>query len=157
MSSETPVKETPVNETQVNSLRYVGQVKWFNNRAGYGFITMTDESGTEKDVFAHYTTIKMEQTQYKYLVQGEYVEFELSSSTNDGHEYQATNVTGIKNGALMCETRQQNRTQSIRQGPPRPQYRKYNGPRRDSRPRREQDSQDEEGYEKVQKRRSKQI
>ena len=39
--------------TQPVSQRYIGQVKWFNNRAGYGFITMTDESGTEKDVFAH--------------------------------------------------------------------------------------------------------
>jgi CspA family cold shock protein len=83
--------------------RYVGQVKWFNNKAGYGFITM---SGSNKDIFIHYSTVKVDDAQYKYLIQGEYVEFELCSSANEAHEFQATNVTGIQGGKLMCETRQ---------------------------------------------------
>ena len=92
-----------VQETvQAQGDRLTGQVKWFNNRAGYGFITMTDESGTEKDVFAHFSTIKMDQTQYKFLMQGEYVEFEMSPSNSEKHEFQATNITGIKGGQLMC-------------------------------------------------------
>ena len=145
-----------MSETQTETQRYIGQVKWFNNRAGYGFITMTDESGTEKDVFAHFSTIKMDQGQYKFLVQGEYVEFELSNSANEGHEFQATNVTGIKGGTLMCESRQQNRTQPRPNGPPRSApYKRYNGPRRDTRPRREtQDRQEDDGFERVEKKRS---
>jgi|LauGreSuBDMM15SN_2_FD.fasta_scaffold00277_5 cold shock CspA family protein len=92
--------------------KLVGQVKWFNNRAGYGFITMKDEAGVDKDIFVHFSTIKMEPMQYKYLVQGEYVEFELSKVTSEGHEHQAINITGIDGGSLMCETRQLNRNNS---------------------------------------------
>ena len=84
--------------------RMIGQVKWFNNKAGYGFITMK-EKGVEKDIFTHHTTVKVGDNQYKYLVQGEYVEFDLTPSTNTDHEFQATNVTGIQGGKLMCETR----------------------------------------------------
>jgi cold shock CspA family protein len=84
--------------------RMIGQVKWFNNKAGYGFITMKDK-GVEKDIFTHHTTVKVGDNQYKYLVQGEYVEFDLTPSTNTEHEFQATNVTGIQGGKLMCETR----------------------------------------------------
>ena len=107
MSSESA---TP--DAQSTPKRYVGQVKWFNNKAGYGFITMKNESNEDIDIFTHYSTVKVVDSQYKYLVQGEYVEFELTESTNENHKYQATNVTGIQNGKLMCETRQQNRSQS---------------------------------------------
>ena len=146
-------------DVQTETQRYIGQVKWFNNRAGYGFITMTDESGTEKDVFAHFSTIKMDQGQYKFLVQGEYVEFELSNSANESHEFQATNITGIKGGTLMCESRQQNRPQARLNGPPRnAPYNRYNGPRRDTRPRREprepREHQELDGFERVEKKRS---
>ena len=105
-------------ETQSNTQRYIGQVKWFNNKAGYGFITMTDDDNKEKDIFTHYSTVRVGDSQYKYLVQGEYVEFELSSSASDEHEFQSTNVTGINGGKLMCETRQSNRPVNIdsRQG-----------------------------------------
>ena len=90
--------------------RYVGQVKWFNNKAGYGFITMKNDEGEMIDIFTHYSTVRIEQTQYKYLVQGEYVEFILTNATNTEHKYQATDVTGIDGGKLMCETRQANRS-----------------------------------------------
>jgi cold shock CspA family protein len=84
----------------------IGQVKWFNNKAGYGFITVSDGEYVGKDIFAHYSTIRVGDTQYRYLVQGEYVEFQLSISTNTAHEFQATHISGIKGGLLMCETRQ---------------------------------------------------
>jgi cold shock CspA family protein len=92
-----------------NSSRMIGQVKWFNNKAGYGFITVSDGEYAGKDIFAHYSTIRVVNTQYRYLVQGEYVEFNLAISTNTAHEYQATLISGIKGGLLMCETRQSNR------------------------------------------------
>ena len=82
-----------------------GRVKWFNNKVGYGFITITDGDNVGSDIFAHHSAINVENQQYKYLVQGEYVEFELIKTTNEKHEYQASGICGIKGGKLMCETR----------------------------------------------------
>lgn len=82
-----------------------GRVKWFNNKAGYGFITVTDGANSGSDIFVHHSTIKVDNQQYKYLVQGEYVDFSISKTTSGDHEYQAIDVHGIKGGKLMCETR----------------------------------------------------
>ena len=83
-----------------------GCVKWFNNKAGYGFITVTD-----RDIFVHHTAIQVNHSQYRYLVQGEYVELEISHVENDSHEFQASNVRGVNGGKLMCETRNEMRTE----------------------------------------------
>jgi cold shock CspA family protein len=83
-----------------------GCVKWFNNKAGYGFITVTD-----RDIFVHHTAIQVNQSQYRYLVQGEYVELEISHVENDSHEYQSSNVRGVNGGKLMCETRNEMRAE----------------------------------------------
>jgi len=88
-----------------SSERYTGRVKWFNTKAGYGFVTITDGSKSGSDVFVHHSSINVESEQYRYLVQGEYVEFTLSSVMKGDHEYQAGDVSGIKGGKLMCETR----------------------------------------------------
>jgi CspA family cold shock protein len=90
--------------------RFIGKVKWFNNKSGFGFITVsTDGDFKEKDIFVHYSAINTSDNQYKYLVQGEYVEFEITSTTNSDHEHQATNISGILGGDIMCETRRLNR------------------------------------------------
>ena len=90
---------------------YVGRVKWFNNKSGYGFITSCDEKNKDEDVFVHHSGLKVEEEQYKYLVQGEYVEFEWTSTNNTSdHKWQATEVRGINNGKLMCETRNDTRS-----------------------------------------------
>ena len=86
----------------------VGQVKWFNNKAGYGFITVKDTDGSPKDIFCHYTNLMVDDSQYKYLVQGEYVEFVLAPLEDGKHEVQATRITGINGGQLMCQTRKLN-------------------------------------------------
>jgi cold shock CspA family protein len=86
--------------------RFFGRVKWFNNKAGYGFITVIDGSKAGSDLFVHHSSILIAIEQYKYLVQGEYVEFTLSSIASGDHESQAADVTGIRRGLLMCETRQ---------------------------------------------------
>ena len=83
---------------------HTGCVKWFNTKAGYGFITFKDESGKETDVFVHHSGIQS--TMRKYLVIGEYVEFKLNTVESDKHKFQASNVTGIHGGKLMCETKQ---------------------------------------------------
>lgn len=97
--------QTPVFTT-VQGDRLTGMVKWFNNKAGYGFLTVCGEGEyIGKDIFVHYTSIRVTNSQYKYLVQGEYVEFVLVHSENDNHEFHATDVTGVKGGSIMCETR----------------------------------------------------
>ena len=101
------MSKTTQNDTNVTpaggASRQLGIVKWFNNKAGFGFVTtLGDES---KDVFVHHSGVSVNREQYKYLVQGEYVEFNLSKSDNNDHEWQAIDVTGIQGGHLMCETR----------------------------------------------------
>ena len=90
--------------------RFMGRVKWFNNKAGYGFITVTDGPKSGTDVFVHHSAIKVDSEQYKYLVQGEYIEFSLSDTKTDTHQFQADEVSGIKGGKLMCETRRDSRS-----------------------------------------------
>jgi CspA family cold shock protein len=86
--------------------RLTGTVKWFNNKAGFGFITVCEPGDyNEKDIFVHYTSIRVTNSQYKYLVQGEYVDFTLVKANDNGHEFQAMDVSGVKGGPIMCETR----------------------------------------------------
>ena len=87
------------------SEQLTGRVKWFNNKAGYGFITVTDGSRSGSDIFVHHSSIQVENQQYKYLVQGEYVEFKMNSVEGGAHRFQAADVSGIGRGMLMCETR----------------------------------------------------
>jgi len=92
----------------------IGNVKWFNNKAGYGFITMNENTETPVDVFVHFSNISVSNSQYKYLVQGEYVEFTLApASEESSHEFQAVNVTGIQGGATLCERRRLSRESSL--------------------------------------------
>jgi CspA family cold shock protein len=97
------------SEVSSSSERFTGRVKWFNNKAGYGFITVTDGPKSGTDVFVHHSSIKVDSEQYKYLVQGEYVDFRLSETNTSDHEFQAGEVCGIKGGKLMCETRHETR------------------------------------------------
>jgi len=90
---------------------FVGRVKWFNNRAGFGFVTVLDGDKKDEDVFAHHTGISVDSEQYKYLVQGEYISFTLRDSDNDKHPYQAGNIRGVLGGPLMCETKNDQRQQ----------------------------------------------
>lgn len=86
--------------------RLTGMVKWFNNKSGFGFVTVCGEGEFGgKDIFAHYSSIRVTNSQYKYLVQGEYVDFDLVKSENEKHEYHATDITGVMSGPILCETR----------------------------------------------------
>ena len=108
--------QNDANVTPVSgSSRQLGIVKWFNNKAGFGFVTtLGDES---KDVFVHHSGVSVNREQYKYLVQGEYVQFIVSTSDNNEHEWQAIDVTGIRNGPLMCETRFLNKQERTDRAP----------------------------------------
>ena len=48
-----------------------GQVKWFDNKKGYGFI----ENDSGEDIFVHYSNIEAEG--YRTLEKGDLVEFEI--------------------------------------------------------------------------------
>ena len=50
----------------------MGNVKWFNNKKGYGFIHTEDG----EDIFVHYSAI--EGDGFKTLNEGQEVEFEVS-------------------------------------------------------------------------------
>lgn len=54
--------------------RYYGEVKWFNQSKGFGFITQ--ENGN--DIFVHYSGIETEG--FKVLVEGQRVEFEVENT-----------------------------------------------------------------------------
>ena len=108
MSSDGTNGSTP--NAGNNSERLTGRVKWFNNRAGFGFVTVLDGEKKDEDVFVHHSGIQVSSEQYKYLVQGEYVSFALRESDNDDHPYQAGDVRGVLGGWLMCETRNANRS-----------------------------------------------
>jgi cold shock CspA family protein len=81
---------------------YVGRVKWFNKN-GYGFIEMMDTTET-KDIFVHHSAIQTTVSQFRYLVEGEYVRFKLGKG-NGKHTVSSSDVTGPNGGKLMCETR----------------------------------------------------
>lgn len=90
--------------------RVTACVKWFNNKSGYGFASTCGEN--VRDVFVHHANLKVGKEQYRYLVQGEYVDLDLLALPEDdksGHKWQASNITGVQGGLLMCETRNEMR------------------------------------------------
>ncbi len=103
------VKETTPTGNLDETTLFVGRVKWFNNKAGYGFVTVVGGERSEEDIFVHHSGIRVAAEQYKYLVQGEYVSFKLRHSENASHPYQATELRGVGGGMLMCETRNEAR------------------------------------------------
>ncbi len=64
-----------------------GQVKWFDSKKGYGFIT--GENG--KEIFVHFTGIVSDG--FKSLNEGQNVEFEVGTGTKGE---QAMNVTVVE-------------------------------------------------------------
>ena len=116
VSSSSPAAQSSAASSSASGTKYTGRVKWFNNKYGYGFITVitTDESASVSvgsDVFAHHSEVAVDEDQYRYLVQGEYVEFSVVKTTSGNHEYQCAKVRGIHGGQLICETRHAARAQ----------------------------------------------
>ena len=64
-----------------------GQVKWFSEKKGYGFITREDGD----DIFVHYSAIQRDG--FKILYEGDEVEFEISEGKKG---LQASNVTVVE-------------------------------------------------------------
>jgi cold shock protein len=93
-------------------VRLTGRVKWFNNKTGFGFISVVGGNDQYKDaseVFVHHSAVTVSQEQYRYLVEGEYVEFSVVTTETGDHKFQAGDVRGVKGGKLFCETRHEHR------------------------------------------------
>jgi cold shock protein len=78
--------------------RQTARVKWFNPKAGYGFLTNCSDSA---DVFVHHSQIVTTGNVYKTLTQGEYIDYD--TTTDDNGKVLASNVTGVQGGPLLCE------------------------------------------------------
>lgn len=64
-----------------------GQVKWFDSKKGYGFITTEDA----KEIFVHFSGIVA--NGFKSLTEGQAVEFEVAQGAKGE---QAVNVTAVE-------------------------------------------------------------
>lgn len=73
-------------------------VKWFNSKAGYGFLKDLE---SEADVFVHHSGIETPENVYKTLTTGEYVSY--STRTDEKGKVLAVNITGIGGGPLLCQ------------------------------------------------------
>ena len=68
-----------------------GEVKWFNNAKGWGFII--PESG-EGDIFVHFSAIQS--TGYKSLLAGQTVNFDIIKGERGLHASNITVLSDIK-------------------------------------------------------------
>jgi cold shock protein len=141
--SSKDVSATP-GEVSTSGSQYIGRVKWFNNKAGFGFVTALDGDKKDNDVFVHHSAVHVSNEQYKYLVQGEYVTFDTQKSDNSEHPYQAANVRGVYGNELMCETRWLARKKSDEDGDESKPPRRNTHPRRNTRARRNTQKKDGE-------------
>jgi cold shock CspA family protein len=95
--------------------RVLGRVKWFNSKTGFGFISLLGENS--QDIFVHHSELQVIDEQYRYLTQGEYVEFVLGRPEDTSkYEVVAKSVSGPLKGMLMCETRRIMRMASLNRG-----------------------------------------
>lgn len=120
-------------ETLCTAVRYNGRVKWFNNKTGYGFVTILNYDKEGIDVFVHHSAVRVADDQFKYLVQGEYIELSLTNTPGAKHELQASDISGISGGKLMCETRNEfkaSRTFEHTGAPPPKHHRDDTSPRK---------------------------
>ena len=79
---------------------FVGNCKWFNNKIGYGFITVMNGEHKGKDIFVHHSGVQPKNSNFKTLTKGEYIALNIVDGQNG---LQAVDVTGVLGGPLMCD------------------------------------------------------
>lgn len=80
----------------------LGVVHWYDVRKGYGFIRYGEDMS--ESVFVYHGSLCVSGDRFRYLLAGEYVNFELGE--RDGRSV-ALSVTGVSGGSLMCDVRGQ--------------------------------------------------
>ena len=80
--------------------KYIGRVKWFNKKKGYGFINIISEDLNGKDVFCHFSDINT--PNYKLILPGEYVSCDVDTKEDDG-KLVCKNITGVNGHPLMVD------------------------------------------------------
>jgi len=98
---------TEENSTEKAIGNEVGNVIWFDQKKGFGFIKIiTPESEyLEKEVFVHYSSVKSE-NRFKKLYPGENVSLNVIKNTSEntnGKEYICDNVTGLYGSPLLVD------------------------------------------------------
>ncbi len=76
--------------------QYKGEVKWFNNAKGYGFLGR-DDGGA--DVFVHYSSIQIDG--YKSLKEGDEVEFDVIQGSKGPQADQVIRLRDSGTGTAM--------------------------------------------------------
>lgn len=97
-ASEAVPVMTEVKDTKVGT--HMGQTKWFNDKLGFGFVTIIDGEDKGKDIFVHHSGVHPSNSNYKTLRKGEYISFNVVQGQNG---LQAVDVRGIGGGPLMCD------------------------------------------------------
>jgi cold shock CspA family protein len=101
----------------ISSSRSIGYVKWFNKKQGFGFIHVLNGQHKDQDIFVSPgNSAAVLQNGYKYLIQGEYVEFVVESALKENHKFHAVDITGILENNILCHTRQENLVQRFGTG-----------------------------------------
>ena len=101
---------TDQENTQREYGQFIGEVKWFNNKRGYGFLKVISEDRNGEDIFVHQSNVNPITSEYRALYAGEYVSFNIS----DEERPQALLVTGVNGGPLRCDAPQQPRFTQVR-------------------------------------------
>jgi CspA family cold shock protein len=97
---QTEIMEVIETKEEPQMCTYTGQCKWFNDKYGYGFVTVCMGPEKGKDIFVHYTGVNPNNSRYKTLRKGEYIEFNIVEGKNGP---QASDIQGIGGGPLMCD------------------------------------------------------
>lgn len=91
-----------INRTEQSDKKYVeenvaGKVKWFNVKAGFGFISRSDN---DQDVYAHYTAIANKNPDHRVrsLADGEAVQFNIVEGSKGA---EASDITGVNGEAVQ--------------------------------------------------------
>ena len=80
-----------VNTMSESTVKTQGQVKWFNNKSGYGFISVKIGDET-KDIFAHYSNITLNE---KITTKKIYINIRIMFYTI--HRFSVFNLTYLLN------------------------------------------------------------
>jgi len=94
-------------ETTNNYGTEVGNVIWFDQKKGFGFIRIInpDSEYHLKELFVHYTSIES-LNRFKKLYPGENVSLIVSKNTGEvteGKEFVTSNITGLYGSTLLVD------------------------------------------------------